>query len=348
MNFSNTLRDGSDRLKERFVKFNPVELQRVAGRAIGEEYRPSIMKLAEGGFNKIFLLRSKNNREIIARIPTLIAGPPRYSTASEVATMDFLRRVLKVPVPKILAYSTFINQSGPMAARQFWHGERGQTKIDRGPWLSPEDCMASAARREKACTSQHAKPRPRRTFLLPTTHGIDPSEHVELLSKFLDIAPLLIPPGTHNRSPILRHPDLSLSNILLEPNSTKILKEQQQAKTNMRRYLYQQTGYPWDADLINLRAALVGITAPQVWGRISSTPCPVLFTDQERQAAMEESTEWNESEQMLSSIRAHLGIDLEGGTEPENFDEEDERDICWRNWPYQDDTDVSLPPREDT
>ena len=67
------------------------------------------------------------------------------------------------------------------------------------------------------------------------------------------------------------------------------------------------------------------------------------------------------SEELLTIIRNDLGIDPEGGTEPENFEwasrrnleyrlemlrqaEEDERDICWRNWPFKDDTDFSSPP----
>lgn len=129
----------------------------------------------------------------------------------------------------------------------------------------------------------------------------------------------------------------------------------------MRQYLLRQTGYPWDADLINLRAALVGITTPSVWSSISSAACPVVFSDEEREAAMVESQEWNESEQLLSQVRDHFDIDLEGGTEPENFEraaegnrqfrmemvrqaEVDERELTWRNWPYKDDEDDSMPP----
>lgn len=76
---------------------------------------------------------------------------------------------------------------------------------------------------------------------------------------------------------------------------------------------------------------------------------------------MAESQEWNESEQLLSQVRDHLGIDLEGGTEPENFEravegnrrfriemvrqaEEGQQEICWRNWPYKDDEDDSMSP----
>ncbi|KAH8719343.1 kinase-like domain-containing protein [Phaeosphaeriaceae sp. PMI808] len=42
---------------------------------------------------------------VIARIPNPNAGPPFKTTASEVATMDFARTVLEVPVPKVLSWS---------------------------------------------------------------------------------------------------------------------------------------------------------------------------------------------------------------------------------------------------
>ncbi|KAE8353819.1 kinase-like domain-containing protein [Aspergillus coremiiformis] len=500
-----------DRLNERYVKFRPTELQRIAGQAVQQDCCPDIFKLAEGGFNKVFVLRATNGREVIARIPTPIAGPAHYTTASEVATMDFLRAVLKLPVPKVLAYSPTSDNPigaeyilmervegeslssrwlslttdevkdimtqiadmerkifdfhfpaygslyykkdldgetqipimedfviGPVSARQFWHGERSKTEIDRGPWLSPVDCVTSAARREMAVIQHHAVAQPRRTFLLPTNYNIHPSEHTSLLSRFLQLAPHFIRPGSYS-APTLRHPDLSLSNILLAPGSTRIISiidwqdavifprfmqagypafcehdfsqpqslqipslpddfdemgidEQRQSRAifrleeanlyytaatgvhndkhmdvlklphlGMQQYLLRQTGYPWDADVINLRVALVGITTPSVWGKISSAVCPVGFSDEEREAALAESQEWNESEQLLSRVREHLDIDLEGGTEPDNFERAaegsrqfriemvrqataDQREICWRNWPYRDTEDNGMPP----
>lgn len=69
---------------------------------------------------------------------------------------------------------------------------------------------------------------------------------------------------------------------------------------------------------------------------------------EKREKAIDESREWNESEAMLSRVRDDLGIDLEGGTEPENFEwasrrnqelrmeflrqaDKGEREICRRN-----------------
>ncbi|KAJ5927863.1 kinase-like domain-containing protein [Penicillium verhagenii] len=494
--FRNTSRrwvfNETDRLSERYVKFRPTELQRIAGEAVQQDYCPDISKLAEGGFNKVFLLRARNAREVIARIPTPIAGPPRYTTASEVATMDFLRTVLKLPVPEVWAYST--TSDNPVGAEYILmervEGESlasrwlsltteevkdvmteiadigrkifdfhfpaygslyykkdldGETQIPiveillSALWLSSVDCVTSAARREMAVIQQHAKAQPRQTFLLPTNYDVHPSEHSSLLSRFLQLAPHFIRPGSSS-APTLRHPDLSLSKILLAPGSNKIISiidwqdamilprfiqagypafcehdssqpqslqipslpdnfdemsidEQRQSKTifrleeanlfytaatgihndqhmtvlklpylGMLQYLLRQTGYPWDADVINLRAALVGITTPSVWSKISSAACPVVFSDEEREAAMADSQEWNESEQLLSRVREHLNIDLEGGTDPDDFEravegnrqfrmemvrqaEEDQQEISWRNWPYKDKEDDSMPPR---
>ncbi|KAL4798332.1 kinase-like domain-containing protein [Aspergillus venezuelensis] len=486
-----------ERLKERYITLNIPELQRVARQALGEgeEPCPNITRLAEGGFNRVFLLKSKRGHEVIAWLPTPVAGAALYTTASEVATLKFLRDVLGVPVPRVLGYSAtpengvgaeyiimervrdvslaercdslsgeevksvmvqivkierkifdcpfaaygsiYLRKDfeeiggkngvplpdqqyciGPVAARQYWHGKRSKTKIDRGPWTSAIECFTSAARRDKECNIHHAKHRSRKTFLLPTTHDIDPFEHTSLLASFLDLASELIPANPPHCAPTLRHPDLSLSNIMLEPDSSKIIsiidwqgatvfplfmqagypafcehdstkpqslqqptlpdnfdsmsaEEQNQAKANalrmphrgMRQYLFQQTGYPWDGDVVNLRAALIGITTPHIWSAISSNPCPINFTDDERRTAIEESNEWNESEKLLFSIRDHLGIDLEGGTETANYEwalkrnaelrlactrqagpDENEQRVAWQNWSFKDDADTSLPP----
>ncbi|RAL11482.1 aminoglycoside phosphotransferase family protein [Aspergillus homomorphus CBS 101889] len=122
-----------ERLKERYVKFNPTELQRVAGQAMGEAHCPSIIKFAEGCFNKVFLLKANPGRESIARMPTPIAGAPHYTTASEVATIDFLRSVLNLPVPKVWAYST--SSTNPVGA-EYMIMERVEGASLASRWLS--------------------------------------------------------------------------------------------------------------------------------------------------------------------------------------------------------------------
>jgi len=86
----------------------------------------------EGSFSRALLLRKEDGSEIIAKIPFPIAGPRKYTTASEVAVLRYckfkqrsgfsvlnLRLVLvhtytKIPVPKVLAWSS--NSSNPVGA----------------------------------------------------------------------------------------------------------------------------------------------------------------------------------------------------------------------------------------
>jgi hypothetical protein len=43
----------------------------------------------EGGFSKALLMMMENGAEVIAKIPCSNAGRPMYSTASEVAVLNF-------------------------------------------------------------------------------------------------------------------------------------------------------------------------------------------------------------------------------------------------------------------
>ncbi|GKZ24427.1 hypothetical protein AbraIFM66951_010481 [Aspergillus brasiliensis] len=57
----------------------------------------------------------ENGREILARIPNPNAGHPQRVVASEVATLDFLRNVLDIPVPRVLSWSS-PSQHNPVGA----------------------------------------------------------------------------------------------------------------------------------------------------------------------------------------------------------------------------------------
>lgn len=82
--------DEQQQLRDRYQVFNVAELQNVATKAMGSHSCVSMTKLAEGGFNKVFRLIMNDGRTILARIRNPNAGPPFYTTASEVATMDFV------------------------------------------------------------------------------------------------------------------------------------------------------------------------------------------------------------------------------------------------------------------
>lgn len=83
--------DEENQLRERVLVFNVEELKRIAAVSVGAKSCVSITKLVEGGYNKVFRLVMDNGFVAIARIPNPKAGAAHKMTASEVATMDFVR-----------------------------------------------------------------------------------------------------------------------------------------------------------------------------------------------------------------------------------------------------------------
>jgi hypothetical protein len=49
-----------------------------------------VLKYIEGQYNKAFLLTMDNGAQVVARIPNPNAGPDFLTTASEVATLQFV------------------------------------------------------------------------------------------------------------------------------------------------------------------------------------------------------------------------------------------------------------------
>ncbi|KAF1989773.1 hypothetical protein K402DRAFT_461099 [Aulographum hederae CBS 113979] len=57
-----------------------------------------------------------DGQNLIVKIPyPNVGGPPVLTTASEVATMDFVRTVLELPVPKVLAWES--SENNPVDAQ---------------------------------------------------------------------------------------------------------------------------------------------------------------------------------------------------------------------------------------
>jgi hypothetical protein len=96
------------RLKERYVEFNVEALKTAASASLAYQHGSvtNISKLAEGGFNRVFTLTMEDGFEVIAKIPYHIAVPEYFATASEAATLAFLRSK-GVPVPRVYSYCAY-------------------------------------------------------------------------------------------------------------------------------------------------------------------------------------------------------------------------------------------------
>ncbi|KAI9455496.1 kinase-like domain-containing protein [Boletus coccyginus] len=94
-----------EQMRIRYTTFNVDALERIAATAAGAERCVQMVKIAEGSFNKLFLLTLDNDIKLIAKIPCPVVVPRRLCTASEVATMDYARNVLGLAVPRVLSWS---------------------------------------------------------------------------------------------------------------------------------------------------------------------------------------------------------------------------------------------------
>ncbi|GBF63694.1 altered inheritance of mitochondria protein 9 [Trichophyton mentagrophytes] len=105
---SRFLRDEAKELAQRFVKFDVNELANIAARVSGPGTRECVKveKMADGLYSKALLLTMDDGVQVIGKVPNPNAGIPRFTTASEVATMDFVRNILGTPAPKVLGWSS--------------------------------------------------------------------------------------------------------------------------------------------------------------------------------------------------------------------------------------------------
>jgi hypothetical protein len=78
----------------RFVRFDVDQLCSVAASAGGPLSPIQAIEKLEGGFSRALLMRKYYEQEIIVKIPFPIAGPPRYTTASEVAVLYYRKRII--------------------------------------------------------------------------------------------------------------------------------------------------------------------------------------------------------------------------------------------------------------
>ncbi|CAN9473666.1 unnamed protein product [Alternaria alternata] len=94
-----------EQLEARYRRFDVSSLQQAACQAVGAHERVSFDKIGEGNYNKAYRLEMDDGQKIIAKVPHPNAGPPKLTTASEVAIMEFARTILNIPVPRVLAWS---------------------------------------------------------------------------------------------------------------------------------------------------------------------------------------------------------------------------------------------------
>jgi hypothetical protein len=82
--------DESSQMSRRHVNFDMNELTKTAAASVGARECVSVEKCPDGLYNKAFIFTMDDGRQVIGKIPNPNAGIPHFTTASEVATLDFV------------------------------------------------------------------------------------------------------------------------------------------------------------------------------------------------------------------------------------------------------------------
>lgn len=89
-------------MSQRYVRFDMEELTNIAAKSVGSERCVRVEKFSDGMFNKTFLFTMQDGKEVVEKVPNPNAGQPYYTTASEVATINFIRQ-FKIYTPLLFA-----------------------------------------------------------------------------------------------------------------------------------------------------------------------------------------------------------------------------------------------------
>ncbi|KAL4886899.1 kinase-like domain-containing protein [Aspergillus karnatakaensis] len=106
--------DEEHQFTRRYRKFSLDALCDIVATADGSSSRITDIDKLEGGFSKALLMTKEDGTQLIAKIPSRIAGPPFYTTASEVATLGYIRNYTSIPVPRVHSWSA--DDSDPVQA----------------------------------------------------------------------------------------------------------------------------------------------------------------------------------------------------------------------------------------
>ncbi|KAL8802839.1 MAG: hypothetical protein Q9182_003526 [Xanthomendoza sp. 2 TL-2023] len=91
-------------LAKRSSNFDMNTLASLVAESVGSHTCSSVVKIAESDMNKVYLMTTADGKEVIAKVPH--TGLSGGTIASEVATMDYVRNTLGLPVPKIHTWSS--------------------------------------------------------------------------------------------------------------------------------------------------------------------------------------------------------------------------------------------------
>ncbi|KIY52191.1 hypothetical protein FISHEDRAFT_63935 [Fistulina hepatica ATCC 64428] len=333
------------RLRERRRVFDIPGFFRIIAKALHckTEEIVGFRKLGEGGLNRTFLITLETGFQLVARIPYPILIPKAYALASEVATMDFLRRK-GLPIPKVYAYSfTSKNESETeyILMEEYYnyekqppsdHAENLRRYLLLAPSLVPDDdSLGAFCIRHPDLTDSNLK--------VSTD-----SSGLQILSvldwQHAAVLPLFLHAGMPD---VIQNEEDEVSRRMAEPklpdDFDKLSEEEQEWEMELlrrrlvhyhynlstaahnrihhkglvyplntfRRRIFNHATAAWEGETIKLLYALIDMVSG--WGSFAKdgTPCPVVFTEDEKAAAEKLYQALRNAEMGERMLRDHVG-----------------------------------------
>ncbi|RLL93491.1 hypothetical protein CFD26_101813 [Aspergillus turcosus] len=280
--------DEPHQLSQRYIRFNIDELASLAVRAAGAVGNGprrcvDIEKLPDGMHNKAVRFTMDDGFQAVGKVPNPNVGLPHFTTASEVATMDFMRNVLGTPVPKVFFWSSTTDNAvgaeyilmenvrgvqlnsapsaeytdrngqhvvddrfavGSSMSRQNIDDGRAEFDFDRGPWHTAEDYEQATGLRESYCI-RNIPQLPRSPIAIHYSGTYQPSREKKLLAaeSYLKLVKYLILDDESTRTSHIWHDDLHTENIFVNPDDPSEIYERPRFKDI--RALFQDNLSQW-------------------------------------------------------------------------------------------------------
>ncbi|PYH86530.1 hypothetical protein BO82DRAFT_370885 [Aspergillus uvarum CBS 121591] len=131
---------------------------------------------------------------------------------SHFGSIFFANDAVESAVPAPLTNSA----SSELKERDFWKKQRSSMQIPRSPWRTPQEYARSVGRRELEWIKRFVISKPLSEATLISSAQNSPHAHLQLLEKYLQVAPAMMDIDPVLTRPILWHGDLHSSNLFVD------------------------------------------------------------------------------------------------------------------------------------
>ncbi|OAL75327.1 phosphotransferase [Trichophyton violaceum] len=360
---------------DRSVRFNMTELVRAAAISQGCDISACIKveKLSEGDYNKISLISLHGGHQVVARVPNKNAGLPFYTTASEVATMNFVSAAggniwwpggykptakSKLDVlddfEKVAAY--LLPKDASVHIPVLWHGDLHDNNI----FVDPDDPS-------KILTIIDWQT----THIAPLFQQARTLEFLDFIGPHPSLGLIPMPPLPDNFDSLSAAEKEEAEKLLSKQSLFKIY-EIQSGRNNMPVFKALQHSQTLGIQIISLISQVFNDREPIINGQLiklaldwekvvgpNGPPCPLQFTEADIAAQRVDQQRWEEGVQMKGDVLEALGgaeHGWAGWSSHEDYDvltkklaivkeqfleymaNNEAEKTAWENvWPYRDD-----------